>query len=123
MASAAADLGGMKCVVMDCGSGTTKVTTYHVLCVHTKRCLGEQIGYAGEDAPRSVFPSITARSRGQDKTLYVGHQVMAAVNEPRSSMTFQGPLILSDPTATRVKIDAQASYRQSCARGLGKLLT
>jgi len=63
MASAAADLGGMKCVVMDCGSGTTK------------------IGYAGEDAPRSVFPSITARSRGQDKTLYVGHQVMAAPPE------------------------------------------
>lgn len=60
MASPNPDLGGMKCVVMDAGTGTTKV------------------GYAGEDAPRSVFPSVTARSRGQDKTLYVGHQVWQA---------------------------------------------
>lgn len=56
---------GMKCVVLDAGSGTTKV------------------GYAGEDAPRSVFPSVTARSRGQDKTLYVGNQVFNAPSDAK----------------------------------------
>lgn len=59
------DLSGMKCVVLDSGSGTTKV------------------GYAGEDAPRSVFPSVTARSRGQDKTLYVGQQVFDAPSDAK----------------------------------------
>lgn len=59
------DLSGMKCVVLDSGSGTTK------------------IGYAGEDAPRSVFPSVTARSRGQDKTLYVGQQVFDAPSDAK----------------------------------------
>lgn len=55
----------LKCVVLDAGSGTTKV------------------GYAGEDAPRSMFPSVTARSRGQDKTLYVGNQVFNAPAEAK----------------------------------------
>jgi len=74
---AAGDLGGMKCVVIDTGSGTTKV------------------GYAGEDAPRSVFPSITGRSRGQDKTLYVGHQVYNA--PPDSKLAPKYPIVRAVP--------------------------
>lgn len=66
-----ADLGGMKCVVMDAGSGTTKV------------------GYAGEDAPRCVFPSIVARNK-KDKTTYVGHQISQA--PPDAKLTHKSPI-------------------------------
>merc|ERR1712159_400150 len=71
------EFGGLKCVVIDTGSGTTKV------------------GYAGEDAPRNFFPSITARSRGQDKTLYVGHQVAQA--PPDSKLAPKHPIVRAVP--------------------------
>jgi len=51
---------GMQCVVLDMGSGSTKV------------------GFAGEDAPHNVFPSVLAKSRGSDKAQYVGHEVHKA---------------------------------------------
>eukprot|EP00656_Telonema_subtile_P058431 TRINITY_DN9896_c0_g1_i1.p1 TRINITY_DN9896_c0_g1~~TRINITY_DN9896_c0_g1_i1.p1 ORF type:complete len:332 (+),score=62.74 TRINITY_DN9896_c0_g1_i1:216-1211(+) len=51
---------GMQCVVLDMGSGSTKV------------------GFAGEDAPHNVFPSVMAKSRGSDKSQYVGHDVHKA---------------------------------------------
>merc|ERR1711934_1303883 len=51
---------GMQCVVLDMGSGSTKV------------------GFAGEDAPHNVFPSVLAKSRGSDEAQYVGHEVHKA---------------------------------------------
>jgi len=71
-AAAKGDMGGMKCVVIDTGSHITKV------------------GFAGEDAPRSVFPSVTARSRGADKKLYVGHNVYRA--PPDSKLAIKNPI-------------------------------
>lgn len=77
MGEAAADLGGMKCVVLDTGSGTTKV------------------GYAGEDEPRSIFPSVTARSRGSDKALYIGNQVYDVPSDVK--LTIKSPIVRSVP--------------------------
>merc|ERR1712110_45385 len=70
MGEATVDMGGLKCVVLDTGSGTTKV------------------GYAGEDAPRSVFPSLVARSRGQDKSLYIGSQVYDVPSEVKLNLKY-----------------------------------
>ena len=95
----------MKCVVLDAGSGTTKASAptrlsqfVHYRSALALTTLSKKVGYAGEDAPRCVFPSVTARSRGQDKTLYVGNQVFNAV--PPRRRCLQTEPVGPSPTLT-----------------------
>ena len=56
----------MQCVVADFGSGSTKVQLRTVVLVSESPFVRTQVGFAGEDAPHNVFPSVMAKSRAGD---------------------------------------------------------
>ena len=71
----------MQCVVADFGSGSTKVHLCTVVLVPEAPSVRTQVGFAGEDAPHNVFPSVMAKSRGGDNKgeQYFGSDVHKAV--------------------------------------------
>ena len=80
---------GIAAVVIDNGSGMVKVA--HIFlevfegCYTLQRGVSMQAGFAGDDAPRSIFPSMVGRPRcnmtnvmvgGEDKETWVGDEAI-----------------------------------------------